>query len=157
MLSHNDLRDRLHYSPETGQFLWLTGRLAGDWAGTINDGYVIISVDGVKHRAHRLAWFWVTGEWPAETVDHINRNRADNRWSNLRLATVSQQNRNRPPRAANKAKLKGVMAHKNGRFYARVSLNGKREYSGGFATAEEAHAAFMARSAQLFGEFAHAA
>lgn len=158
MLTQSLLREYLQYDTGAGEFIWLQGPYTGKVAGTVNsEGYISICLRRKIYRAHRLAWLYMTGAWPEATVDHINRDRSDNRWANLRQATPSQQNRNRPVLPANRAGLKGVIAHKNGRFYARITVNGKREYSGGFQTAEEAHAAYVARSEQLFGEFAHAA
>lgn len=84
--------DALFYCPTTGGFRWWkTGR----YAGGAKDGYVIIRVFGRNFPAHRLAWLLHTGEWPTGVVDHINRNRADNRASNLRDVTPTENARNR--------------------------------------------------------------
>ncbi len=89
----------LDYNPETGIFTRkvTTGPhgMAGEVAGGINDeGYVIIFIRKVKLRGHRLGWAWMTGEWPENDIDHINGDRTDNRFCNLREATRSQNLQN---------------------------------------------------------------
>jgi hypothetical protein len=95
-LTAERLREILGYDPETGLFTRLvrTGRIrAGEVAGTAHSrGYRSIVIDGRVYLSHRLAWLYVHGEWPPEQIDHINRNRADNRLVNLRAAKQSQNN-----------------------------------------------------------------
>jgi hypothetical protein len=102
MLTAERLRELLDYDPETGRFIWRKDHptakhiKAGSVAGTKNGrGYWVIGVAGAKYVAHRLAWLYVTGEWPAHLVDHENGDRLDNRFANLREATDSQNNFNR--------------------------------------------------------------
>jgi HNH endonuclease len=87
-LTAERLRERLHYDAETGVFTRRVGSSnarAGDVAGSVHStGYVRISIDGGKYTAHCLAWFYVHGVWPSDQIDHINRNRSDNRIANLR-------------------------------------------------------------------------
>ena len=92
MLTHERLLSLLHYDPETGIWTWLSNRggtaRKGSRAGAIDTyGYRQIKVDCVGYLSARLAWFYVKGEWPAVEIDHENRVRADDRWSNLREAT----------------------------------------------------------------------
>src|SRR5262245_469390 len=96
MLTADRLRELLRYEPDTGRWTWRasTNRLRirpGDEAGTLSKfGHRGIKVFGRRYQAHRLAWLYMTGEWPKRHVDHKNGIADDNRWSNLRLATVSQ-------------------------------------------------------------------
>lgn len=140
---------KLSYDKESGQFTWLTSpnnRIhVGDIAGCLDHrGYIIIKVLGERWQAHRLAWFFETGEIPSSPVDHINGKRSDNRISNLRLAprSINQENQ-RSPKANNKLGLLGVVRDRS-RFRATVRVKGKVINVGTFDSPEEAHAAYLA-------------
>lgn len=116
----------------------------GDIAGTVaRNGYVQIQVAGGLHYAHRLAWLYVTGTFPAHQIDHINGDRSDNRWGNLRDATLSlnQQNRKRA-KAGSKSGLLGV-SESFGKWEGRIFVDGKQIRLGRFDTPNEAHAAYV--------------
>jgi hypothetical protein len=87
-LAAERLRERLRYDGGTGVFTRRVGSghaRAGEIAGSVHStGYVRIGIDGGKYTAHRLAWLYVHGVWPSDQIDHINRNRSDNRIANLR-------------------------------------------------------------------------
>jgi hypothetical protein len=156
-LTADQLRAVLHYDPDTGIFTRLiphAGLKQGDRAGGLRtDGYVVIRVRGEMFKAHRLAWLYMTGEWPDGYIDHINMVRADNRWSNLRLATWAQNQQNTARRSDNRSGFKGVGWHKDaGKWCARIKLGGRTKHIGLFATPEEAHAAYC-RAAEERGEF----
>lgn len=163
MLTAERLREALDYNPLTGEFRWLvtlSNRApAGKLAGTIEprDGYRKISVDGVDYRAGRLAFLWMTGQWPDPEVDHINRVAGDDRWENLREATRSQNNGNVGRRSHNTSGLKGVFASssKKNPWCARIFIKKCARYLGTFRTQEEAHAAYMAAAVAHFGDFAN--
>lgn len=154
MLTCNELRHLLSYSPETGDFTWINPPVPskvkiGDIAGTaMPDGYRSITIKTKMHKAHRLAWLYMTGEWPQKKMDHINRVRDDNRWANLRLATYSQNTANRS--GHNKHGLKGVSVNcrcKTKPYRAQIEIreNGRRKSIslGTFLTTQEAHEAYM--------------
>jgi len=156
------LRQSLAYDPTTGVFTWLitpSGRaFAGDVAGycTAKDARVRITLHGVKMLAHRLAWAYVTGEWPEALVDHWDGDCTNNRWANLRQATHSQNSANGRKHIDNE-NLKGVAAHKNGRWGAYICLTGRKKYLGLYDTPREAHEAYKKAAIELFGVFARAA
>lgn len=131
----------------------------GSIAGNLDKrGYITISVDGIRMRAHRAIWAIMYGEWPTLEIDHINGNRFDNRLENLRLASRSENARNRS--YPNKVGLRGVCFIKRNTLHpwrAQMRSNGRRLMLGHFATAEEAHAAYMAAAVADHGEFARAA
>ena len=98
---------------------------------------------------------WVHGCWPPHEIDHINRNRADNRLSNLRLATSQENKGNTRILASNKSGMKGVYWHKlRGKWAACISVNNANTHLGLFASKEEASAASRKAAAEHFGEYA---
>jgi hypothetical protein len=162
MIEIERLRQLLNYEPTTGVF---TRRLAigrrskvGDVAGYVDrsHGYVSLSVDGREYYAHVLAVAYVTGEWPApHTVDHRNRKRSDNRWSNLRRCVRKTNNRNLSKQVRRTSTLKGVTWHKGGqKWMAQIHADGKRQYLGLFEDERKAHEAYAVAAAKLHGDFA---
>lgn len=117
------LKQLLKYIPDTGKFIWLKGRNKGKIAGVETRwGYVIIGVDGGRYQASNLAWVYMEGYWPEHDIDHINRNRLDNRWNNLRHASRQCNIRNRGINRNNKTGITGISRHKkNGRWYVDIS------------------------------------
>lgn len=148
----------LRYSPSTGLFFWTDA--AWRWrnlqAGSINQyGYVVIRLGYRGILAHRLAWKMVTGEWPEMLIDHKNLNRADNRWSNLRSASASQNQHNTSLQRNNTSGFKGVHWYAARRKWrARIKVDGKEVSLGSFLTAEEASAAYEKAARRYRGEFA---
>lgn len=157
-VDHEVLLKLLHYDPNTGVFTWLSsnrGHTVGDVAGSPNGkGYLHISIDRKQYPAQILAWFYVTGTWPCGFVDHKNRIVTDNRWDNLREATVKQNSSNRGLSKQNKSGYKGVREEKNGKFMARITIDGKSTHLGTFATAAKAAEAYDSAALTHFGEFA---
>jgi hypothetical protein len=95
------------------------------------------------------------GEWGRPVIDHRDGNPLNNRWRNLRLCSVSENAANRRRLRNNKSGFKGVaFVPERGMWRARISKHGKRYPLGNYATAEEAHAAYVAKARELFGEFA---
>jgi hypothetical protein len=153
-LSSEHLRELVHYEPETGVFTWIKRRRGsmqpGKPAGSFNkDGYRKIQIYGESHLAHRLAWLYVHGEWPAERLDHKNRNKADNRIDNLRLSSPSlnSQNRSRADKD-NRVGVLGVRA-RGRRFVAAITVDKKIQHLGTFDTVEMAQSAYLAAKRQM--------
>jgi HNH endonuclease/AP2 domain len=153
------LREVLTYAPETGLFYWRVARRnhvkVGDVAGVINrTGYRRICIDGKRYLASRLAWAWMTGEWPIE-VDHRDTDCANDTWGNLRQATHSQNQANRRRPSNNTSGFKGVFRdRRSSKWRARIVVNRKRKDLGSHVTREAAHAAYRAAAVDHYGDFA---
>ena len=160
MITAGQLRKRLDYNPKTGLFFWksINGHRVkvGDQVGTKADyGRIVIWVDGRMYRAHRLAWLYMYGKWPSKDVDHINGNPSDNRISNLRLATKSQNLGNMKKPITNTSGKKGVSWHAIGKkWQAHIRVEGKNYYLGLFPSVEAAHEAYSHAAHMHRGEFA---
>jgi hypothetical protein len=156
MITAKQLRDLIFYDPETGLCTWLVSRgnrKRGSGAGCINgSGYIDIKIEKI-YQVHRLAFLYMTGEWPKNEVDHINMIRSDNRWCNLRAATRSQNFANQHVYSCNPTGYKGVMKYYH-KWIARIRVNGTQLYLGLYPTPEEAHAAYCVAAKKHFGDFA---
>ena len=151
-----NIKQLFHYNPDTGL---LTRRvttgshaMAGTPAGTYNNGYLNVKIAGKMYKGHRLAWLYMTGEWPTGEIDHIDNDPSNNRWSNLREATSSQNKCNRT--YANKTGHRGVHKTPAGTYVAEVQADGVRRKLGTFKSAEQAAAAAAQARAELHGAFA---
>lgn len=166
-LTREILREILDYNQDSGDFIWRVnsgkakrGNIAGKphHSNGVPSGYILIGIKGYHYLAHRLAWFYVYGEWPPHETDHINLIKGDNRIRNLRKATKSQNMQNTAAQSGNISGYKGVTYDpRDGRYDARLTINGKTYYLGRFDTPEEANAAYMIAAKKLCGEFARAA
>lgn len=154
-LTAERLREMLTYDPDTGVFSWNvpTKKIRiGDVAGGMNiHGYGVIGIDKHTYLAHRLAWLYVHGVWPANEVDHRDSDKTNNRIANLREATTQQNQHNRVHAQTNsKSGVLGVSRTKVGRpWQAFIKLNGCQKYLGRFSSQNEAHAAYIAAKRQL--------
>lgn len=156
-LTAERLRAALQYDPETGTLVWResNGRRAYKGAaagGKCPKGYITISLDGGRYKAHRLAWLHVHGIWPEGQIDHINGAPGDNRIANLRDVDVStnQQNLRRARSNNRQSGLLGVRKmSKTTRWWATISVNGGRIYLGSYATPDEAHQAYLTAKRKL--------
>lgn len=154
MLNAERLRELLRYDPETGVFTWLvrtsTCIKVGDVAGTTDTlGYILIRVDGVRYKAHRLAFLWMTGEWPKDMIDHINGAKGDNRFANLRPATPAENRQNqRRAKSNSQTGLLGVCRHGK-RFRATIRIDGRYIHLGTFDTPDQAHETYLAAKRRL--------
>ena len=99
MITQEELKRILNYDPETGLWTWLISRgraIAGNIAGSYSTlGYLYIKIDGQSYIGARLAWLYMTGEWPEDEIDHINRIPSDDRWVNIRMVDRTGNTQNR--------------------------------------------------------------
>lgn len=155
------LREYLSYDPETGELRWLINKTstarAGQIAGGIQHlrpGYSRrrIFIDGYEYKANRLAWLYMTGEWPVGQVDHINTDPMDNRWENLRVATPAENQWNVGIRRRNTTGFTGV-------YYDKRRNKWRAEFTvhlGRYDTPEAAHEAYKQALLRFRGsEFVH--
>lgn len=171
----DDLRQLMRYDPEIGKLFWkerarkwfksdrdmraLNTRIAGKEAFTSLDskGYRQGKVLEFIFRAHRVAWAIETGVWPQGFIDHINGDRTDNTFSNLREATNAQNQWNSGAQVNNTSGFKGVSWRKRESVWvASISHKKEHHFLGCFNSAEAAHAAYCEAAARLHGEFARA-
>jgi hypothetical protein len=169
MITALRLRELLDYDPLTGIFLWRRqsgvfnsaagprNRWASKRAGAMTvQGYYIISVDNERLRAARLAFLYMTGEWPKEHIDHINGDTADDRWCNLRQCSIAENMANtKLLRLNNTSGARGVSWNKRlEKWHARVNFQGCLHHCGYFDSFEEAVQARDAKAKQIHGAFA---
>lgn len=162
IINADTARSLLCYEPATGEFTWRESRgrvAAGQKAGSIaSNGYWEIYVENRRYRAHRLAWFMVHGGWPADTIDHRNGDKLDNRIANLREATTSQNHANQPARRSSRSGFRGVhFSQREQRWVAKITCNGRKRHIGQFISKADAIAAYARVSKEVFGEFARSA
>lgn len=153
MITREDVAALLSYDERSGVFTW---RKSGSRAGKVQSrGYVQILIRGRAYYAHRLAWFYVHGEWPPSQIDHINCEKADNRIANLRLATRSQNQANRGVQPNNTSGFKGVTwCGPRGKWRAEIKVNRRKVCLGSFERLEDAAVAYEHAAKRYFGEFA---
>lgn len=152
------VRELLVYNPDTGIF---TNRVQrgrskqGTIVGTINaNGYLVIRIDNELHYGHRLAWAYMTGEWPNPMVDHDDTDKSNNVWNNLRESNASQNGANRKCNINSKTGIKGVhFCNFYGKFKAEIGVNGHKFTIGYYKTLDEAAAAYAGAAALAFREF----
>ena len=159
-LTTDQLRAVLDYDPATGIFMWrwrhglrgsANARYAGKVTGeVVKDGYIRIMLNRTRYMAHRLAWLYVYGQWPKDQIDHINRITSDNRISNLREATHSQNNVRACAMKNSNSGVLGVFRSKTeGKWCVSVTRNGKTTHLGTYTTIEEAKAVRETRCGDL--------
>lgn len=149
MVDHSKLLNEIDYNPSTGVFtrkVSAGNSKAGSVVGNLSKkGYLKAMVQGKYVKMHQLAWFYVHGRWPGSQLDHINRIKQDNRIENLRVSDTSANCLNQAgPRVNNRSGLQGVhRIPKTGRYRAACTVRGFKHDLGVFATAEEAHQAYV--------------
>lgn len=161
-LTAERLREVLRYCPETGVWTWLVARQrirVGNAAGSITSGgYRHIVLEKRRYLAHRLAFLYMTGAWPSDEVDHIDLDRGNDRWSNLRNCTRSQNSSNKRVRSDSITGLKGVSWNiRTNKWLSRIRINGNLKDLGRYDCPAAAHFAYLIAADKHFGEFARAA
>ena len=158
MITQSFLREIFDYN--NGCLVWKINRTngvkAGDIAGSVQkSGYIRVSINDKPYSAHRLVFFWHHGYFP-KFIDHIDRNRSNNKIENLREATPTQNQGNRNLSKTNTSGYRGVGWHKKySKWVARISINGKLKNLGQFDDKEEARRVYCEAAKAHFGEFAN--
>lgn len=156
MISQDELFEWLSYNPETGLFVWKkrpSNRVKiGDVAGSkMTIGYTSISIKNQSFTAHRLAWYYMTGDIPDMEIDHINMIKDDNRWVNLRIATKKQNTENRVIINSNTSGHTGVYwVGRYEKWSAKIVHNGKQIHLGYFHDKIDAAKARAKAEKELF-------
>lgn len=154
-LTQERLKELLAYDPESGWFTWRVNNSVakpGERAGGMHGlGYRMIGLEYKKYLEHSLAYFYMTGEWPTLQIDHLNRNKTDNRWANLRHGTRSENGHNKGLHPRNTTGYAGVIVHGNG-FRAVIRVEGN-EYTGWFNTVAEARVQRLLFEVKHLGRF----
>ena len=149
-LTQEELKRTIHYDPDTGYFTRLsTGKRIGTMVRT---EYIEIRINNINHKAHRLAFLYMTGKYP-EYADHKDGNTRNNKWLNLREADHGLNSRNRKKHDNNTSGYRNVSFRKNRKTWqASVGYNGKRHYLGNFLTKELAISAVEQFNSKIGGQ-----
>ena len=145
-LIKSELEKRFEYCGNTGVLTWKSGRCKGKEAGFITkDGYRKVRLNRTNVSAHRIIWVLMTDDCiEGLTIDHKDRNKSNNCWNNLRLATREEQNFNKITKGFQRIGKK---------FRARIRVKGKDIHLGMFDTEKEARDAYTKKCVELRGEF----
>ena len=158
-LTQERLKQVVSYCPESGEFTWMGARPStplGEIAGHTSKktGYRLIGIDGDLYLAHRLAWLYMHGEFPPASIDHADRDRANNAFANLRAATQSQNAFNSPARSTNRSGFKGVSwCARTSKWRATATINGKQRSLGRHKELKSAVDAYITFAKANHGEF----
>lgn len=162
MIKIKELKDVLEYNEHTGIFSWKISPCKnvkiGSVAGTLHKktGYIKITYKNNKISAHRLSWAFMLEEWPAFDVDHINGNRQDNRWVNLRQATRQQNSLNRLKSSRNTSGVKGVhFDRKRNKWGSTITFDKTRYWLGFHSSLKQAEDAVVTKRKELHGTFSN--
>ncbi|ELD7609547.1 HNH endonuclease [Salmonella enterica] len=159
-LTLNRLKELISYDKSTGLFTWNLGNARakkGSIAGHLHkNGYLRITIDGKQYRAHRLAWFYMTGTMPEGIIDHVNTVKSDNRWNNLRIATSTENSLNRSISIRNTSGIKGVhWSKEKNKWLVQITVSGMKFQLGGFKDIELANLVIEDARTKYHGEFSN--
>lgn len=135
-LTKDFLESIFSYDEKLGVLRWINSPSrnvkAGESAGCLNpDGYLYVKITGGIYAVHRLVFIMVNGYNPENDIDHVNRNKSDNRPENIREVTRSCNNRNRSMMKSNTSGVTGVFwCKKKKRWKSSIKINGKIKYLG---------------------------
>jgi hypothetical protein len=155
-VTQQQLKEVLHYDPETGIFRWrfsVANRIKPwDVAGyNQGNGYLRVSINSKKQYLHRIAWLYMTGNWPDDEIDHIDGIRSNNSFLNLREVTSKQNKENQKLAKNSTSGYRGVCwSKKDKRWFGHVIHNNKKYLAGYFKNKEDAIQAVAAKRAELF-------
>lgn len=148
-LTRESLLKQVAYDPVTSTFTWTArkpGVVKGKFGWLGNEGYPMVKINGETHSVHCLVWLVETGEYPDLEVDHINGIRHDNRFSNLRLLTKSDNIRNQR-KAQKRNKSTGVLGVsyniKRNKFSAQITVDSRKIWLGRYDTLAEAQKVYV--------------
>ena len=137
-MTQKELKKNLEYNKYTGIFIWKSKR-TGKEAGCNTKTYIYICINGKLFMAHRLAWLYVYGEFPKQDIDHINRDRYDNRIKNLRDVNAKINGQNRSIGINNTSGTIGVIWDKRRmKYQANIRYNKINKFLGYFSKLEDA-------------------
>lgn len=160
-ITQSRVRELLNYDPESGELCWRISRGNRIPAGKVikcvgNHGYIVVRIDGVLHLAHRIIYLYMTGNFPERFLDHVNGNRTDNTWANLREASLFENSQNTKIRSDNRSGIKGVYRPRGKDFWiARINYKGQHHHLGVFSTKQDAGEAVRGARDALHRQFAN--
>lgn len=147
MITYEEVHRFFNYDKDTGEFKRIAFvrndgtayRRTSQIKSRHHSGYYITVVNGKRYRVHHLIFLYMTGKLPEGDVDHINGNRIDNRWVNLRVVTKAENQKNQGVRRDNTSGITGVYYYPPlNKYHAQITVDGKRIHLGYFSTKEEA-------------------
>jgi len=146
ILTQDRLKEILKYYPESGNFIRILScapnAQAGQLAGyTDARGYRVVGIDGSSYKLHRIAFLYMNGEMPPSGVDHIDGDKENNSWSNLRLATQQENSRNKKIYKRNTSGVNGVSwCKRSEKWVASIRVSGKTKHIGYYSSLDDAAA-----------------
>lgn len=144
MITQKRLKEVFDYNGETGMFTWKITKssksIKGNLAGSVSDkGYLTVRIDGGFYRLHRLAWLYITGSHPEGQIDHIDRNKTNNKFNNLRITSNTENCRNKTMNKSNTTGVTGIYWRKSTKkWQVSIKVNYKSVHIGCFNNLKDA-------------------